>query len=229
MKLFTGNLKTFRNSLGITQNNLADLLSLEQRTIAAYETGQAFPSMQILIKMTDLFGISLDYLYKFNECPYPRNLKLLKLAKSLDVEVHSEARSNMEGVIKPLLSKYPVGEINLKQDYLEIDLGKSFQDNLKEIRNLEKLTQPQLGSKIGISRSLVAKYEYDSYPAISKLFDLSVALDISMHALVKGEKLCFDFDDRIFGRTILSADNRLSFEDQKILIHILEAIINNKT
>lgn len=227
MKLFTGVLKTFRNSLGLTQASLADLLSLEQRTIAAYESEQADPSMQILIRMTDLFGVSLDYLYLFEKCPYPRNLKLLKLAKSLDIDSFSEARSNIEGVIKPFISKYPAVDLSFKQDTIDIDLGKSFQKNLKDIRNINNLTQPQLGSKIGITKSLIAKYEYDSYPAMPKLSDLSNVLNVSMHALVKGEKLSFHFDDGIFGRTILTADSRLSIEDQKVIIQILEAIINN--
>ena len=106
MFFFHGIFKTFRSSYDFTQGELAKQLSLEQITIANYESGKATPSILVLKKMIDLYGVSFDYFAQNNECQYPRNLKLLKLSKILDIEAFSEARSSIEGVVKPLMSKY---------------------------------------------------------------------------------------------------------------------------
>ena len=98
--------------------------------------------------------------------------------------------------------------------------------NLKNIRNHKKLSQENLGNLINISRTLLSKYELKNYPPIERLIKLSKILNISIHALATGEKLFFDFQDRPFGRIILLADHFLSLEDHKILIKLMENIIN---
>jgi transcriptional regulator with XRE-family HTH domain len=228
MNFFHGNFKTFRNTANFTQDQLAKLLSLEQITIANYESGKATPSIPILKKIVGLYGISLDYLILFVDCQYPRNLKMLKLAKSLDAEAYSEARSNIEGVVKTLFDKNTGQGKEIKQDFPELNLNQNFKDNLKELRALRKMTQPQLAEALKISRSLVSQYEFNSFPSAPKLLDMSKVLDVSMHALILGEKLFFDFEDRIFGKTILLADHKLSIDDHKMLIRYMEAAINNQ-
>jgi transcriptional regulator with XRE-family HTH domain len=222
------NFKAFRIIFNYTQDRLSKALSLDQVTIANYETGKIKPSYQVLQNIIKLYGISLDYFVFDKACSYPRNLKLLRLAKLLDKAEHSDSRSSIENVVKTLL-KYDVGsEMILKQDVIELELTDSFYKNLKELRNYKKLTQPQLSEKLRITRSAYAQYEVKNFPPLKKLIELSDSLDISMHALITGEKLFFDFDDRIFGRTILYADQSLSMEDHKVLVRLLEATINKK-
>jgi transcriptional regulator with XRE-family HTH domain len=229
MYLIHNNLKTFRNYFNLTQEQLSKLLSIELTTVAFYESGKIKPSFPILYKLIEIYQISLDYLILNENCNFPRNLKLLKLARKLDDVSFSDARSNIEETIKNLLGRKIDKDFSLKQDLMDIELGKSFHKNLKEARNLRKMTQPELSQKISISRSLLSQYEFNCYPPIERLIQISGILDISMHALITGEKLFFDFDDRIFGRTILFADQRLLLEEHKMLIHFMEAIINNKT
>lgn len=101
----TINLKFFRNSFNLTQKKLANHLSVEEQTIKYYESGHTIPSFKILIKIQTLFQISFDF-FIFNEkCYYPKNLKLLKLAKKLDNFYKSEARNNIEASTKNLLGK----------------------------------------------------------------------------------------------------------------------------
>ena len=229
MQLFTSNFKLFRNYLDITQDKLAKLLDVDPITVTGYETGKTNPSMNVLKKCCTEFGISLDYLYRNQSCTYPRNLKLLKLAKILDDAAFSNSRSSIEVSIRSLLGVSSGQGNNFKLDNIEIELSASFHNNLKSIRNLKNLKQSQLAESINVSRVLLAKYEQNTFPPIERLFDLSTTLDISMHALITGEKLFFDYDDRIFGRAILSADQNLSLNDQKVLIRLMEATINNKT
>lgn len=61
------------------------------------------------------------------------------------------------------------------------------------------------------------------------MIKLSKFFDVSIHAMVTGEKLRFDFQDGHFGRTIVLADQLLSLDDHKILIKLMENIILEST
>lgn len=228
MYFFSGNLKSFRNIFDLTQEQLAKALSLEYRTIVAYETGKRIPPVNTLLQIARFYGISLDFLIMNERCSFPRNIKLLRLAKTIDNDIYSDARSSFEGMVKAMWSKKLNTETVFKQDHIEISLNNSFHNNLKDLRNYKKMTQPQLAELINVSRSLFSQYEAGSFPSIERIIKLSEIFDLSLHALVSGEKLTFDFDDRYFGKIMLSADQQLSFEEHKTLINLLEATINNK-
>lgn len=222
------NFKIFRNLFEFTQDELAQKLSIEKNTIAYYESGKTVPSFKILLKTIEVFCISFDYFLLANQCQYPRNLKFLKLAKDLDNSFFSDARSNIEIAAKSLLGRDISREINLRQDNININLENNFNKNLKELRTLKKLTQPELSSKLGISRTLLSQYELKNYPPIDRFIELSNILDVSMHAISTGQKLEFNFQDKFFGETMLLADHLLSLDDQKVLIRLMESALSNK-
>lgn len=56
------NLKTIRKQNEKTQIEIAKYLNIDQTTYSGYETGKSNPSLEILIKLADLYKISLDYL-----------------------------------------------------------------------------------------------------------------------------------------------------------------------
>ncbi|MCK4795947.1 MAG: helix-turn-helix transcriptional regulator [Spirochaetes bacterium] len=219
-------LKNLRNYFNITQDELSKKLDLETNTITLYEAEKLTPSFKISNKIIKLYEISYDYLILDNKCLFPKNLKLLRLAKKLDNLFESEARNTIESNAKSFIGKKINQNISLKSDSIEIELKNDFHSNLKNIRNHKKLSQENLGNLINISRTLLSKYELKNYPPIERLIKLSKILNISIHALATGEKLFFDFQDRPFGRIILLADHFLSLEDHKILIKLMENIIN---
>ena len=229
MNLFFVNFKIFRNYFGLTQEQLAKTLSLEYRTIVAYETGKRIPPLNTLFQIAQFYGFSLDYLIAYENCSYPRSLKMLKLAKMLDNKAYSEARNNVEGMINTLWSKKINTDTIYKQDNPSIELTSSFHKNLKELRNIRKMTQTQVAETIKVSRSLLNQYETRTFPPIDILIELANIFNLSNHSMNSGEKLFFDFDDKFFGKTILSADQQLTIEEKKTLINLLEATINNKT
>ena len=55
-------LKTLRKQCKITQQKMAEYLSLTQQAYATYENGTAQPSIDSLKKLADYFGVSVDYL-----------------------------------------------------------------------------------------------------------------------------------------------------------------------
>jgi len=66
-------LKELREKRGINQNELAKLLGLNMSTISAYERGIRKPSKKVLIQLSRLFEISLEYLLRVSEDLDPPN------------------------------------------------------------------------------------------------------------------------------------------------------------
>lgn len=55
-------IKKLREKLGLTQKQLADYLNVDRSTYAYYESGKNLPSIQSLIKLYKVFGVSCDYI-----------------------------------------------------------------------------------------------------------------------------------------------------------------------
>ena len=52
---FNENLKNLRKAKGLTQSQLDKILSVDQRTISAWEKGICEPNFSILLKLCELF------------------------------------------------------------------------------------------------------------------------------------------------------------------------------
>lgn len=55
-------LKELRTEKGLTQKELANLLDISPSAIAMYEVKRRDPDTNTLIKIADVFGVSIDYL-----------------------------------------------------------------------------------------------------------------------------------------------------------------------
>lgn len=62
MKIFQERLYEQRKLLKMTQNDIAKYLKISQPSYIRYENGGAEPSYESLVKLADLFDVSLDYL-----------------------------------------------------------------------------------------------------------------------------------------------------------------------
>lgn len=83
------NLKKIRNKCGLTQTQVAKKLGIAQVTYCNYELGNREPDISTVIKLADIFEVSIDELFGYskentNEEPISRderfiieNLKLL--------------------------------------------------------------------------------------------------------------------------------------------------------
>lgn len=56
------NIKFYRKSLGLTQEKLANLLNGKKSLVSNYENGYSIPDIHTLIKLADIFQVSLDEL-----------------------------------------------------------------------------------------------------------------------------------------------------------------------
>ena len=55
-------IKILREELNMTQQELADKLDGAKSTVAMYEKGDRKPSMEVLLKLSEIFDCSIDYI-----------------------------------------------------------------------------------------------------------------------------------------------------------------------
>ena len=56
------NIRALREDNDLTQQQLADYLGVAQNTYSQYETGKIADTAQVLVKLADFYGVSVDYL-----------------------------------------------------------------------------------------------------------------------------------------------------------------------
>ena len=57
-------IKNARNRASLTQEQAAEALGVSRQTVSNWETGKSYPDIISVIKMSDLYSVSLDHLLK---------------------------------------------------------------------------------------------------------------------------------------------------------------------
>ena len=61
------NLKDLRKLKNVSQNDLADALSVSRQTINSIENGKFDPSLTLAMKLTRYFGVSLEEIFIYED------------------------------------------------------------------------------------------------------------------------------------------------------------------
>lgn len=90
--MFGDILKKLRMSQGLTQDDVASSLNLSRQSIGKYENNLAYPDLDTLVNIADMFNVSADYLLGRTDEKYNLNLikkdnkeLLLKLYEIIDL------------------------------------------------------------------------------------------------------------------------------------------------
>lgn len=70
----SNNIAYLRKKIGLSQEGLAEKLNLSRQAIAKWENGSSEPNVSALVKMSDLFGISIDKLILKQYCKPANNI-----------------------------------------------------------------------------------------------------------------------------------------------------------
>lgn len=62
-------IKILREEANMTQVRLSIELEVSQETISAYESGKHYPSVASLIKLSEIFHVSCDYILGISDVP----------------------------------------------------------------------------------------------------------------------------------------------------------------
>lgn len=76
-------IRELREESNMTQVRLSIELEVSQETISAYESGKHYPSVASLIKLSEIFHTSCDYILGLSDC----KLQSSEPSKSLDTEL----------------------------------------------------------------------------------------------------------------------------------------------
>ena len=65
--IFSERLKREREKKGWSQTELAEKIHVSRQSVSKWETGKNYPSIEVIIHLSDLFGITIDELLRSDE------------------------------------------------------------------------------------------------------------------------------------------------------------------
>lgn len=107
MMVLGNRIKQLRKERSWLQSELGEKIDADSRQISRYENGKITPSLDTLIKIADVFEVSIDYLLKENapKSPLPtQDLELLKHLNQLQNLTETD-RTCLYHIIDALITK----------------------------------------------------------------------------------------------------------------------------
>ena len=79
-------IQTLRKDRGLSQEQLADQLNVTRQAVSKWETGEGLPDIENILQLSELFGVSVDYLLKNQPTAEVEVNEDLALAEALEQE-----------------------------------------------------------------------------------------------------------------------------------------------
>ena len=103
------NIKDIRARKGLTQAEVASALGVSSVVYSRYETGSRQPSIDMLVQMADIFGVTVDYLLG-------RKIAEDSTLSDFEQRLLNAARKADERARQDALSVLMAHSVNLEQD-----------------------------------------------------------------------------------------------------------------
>lgn len=84
--IFHERLKFLREKNGYTQSELAEILHISNSSVCNYEAGKNSPSIEMLIRVAEIFDVSIDYLIGYSNLKYPTSKLKVKFSSNTNVD-----------------------------------------------------------------------------------------------------------------------------------------------
>jgi transcriptional regulator with XRE-family HTH domain len=108
-------IRLLRTQRKFTQNKLGEMLNIDGKRISYYENGTHVPSTEVLVKLSEIFGVTMDYLVRDNAENLVINkvsdLELLKMFERVDL-MEPDDKIIIKGVIETFVLKYKYKELS---------------------------------------------------------------------------------------------------------------------
>ncbi len=108
-KIIGKNIKLFRNKSLFTQENVANYLGIKRELLSYYETGERKASLDLINKLSDLFGVELKDLLEENFEETKINVALAFRANGVD-EKDLGTIANFRKIVKNYLKMVRIEE-----------------------------------------------------------------------------------------------------------------------
>lgn len=89
--VFSKQLIQLRNRRGISQEELAAMMDVSRQSVSKWETDQTYPDSEKLIRLSEIFEVSIDYLLKGTE------------TEITDSQYNSQASAQMSAEVNEIL------------------------------------------------------------------------------------------------------------------------------
>jgi len=141
-------IKDIREDHDLTQKEMAKILNIKRSTYSLWEIGINIIPLEYLIKFSDYFNYSIDYVLGlsnnkniiinkgFNKIELGNNLRKIRIENNLS----QENIANILGVSQPCINKYEKGKIDISTSNL-YKFSKEFNISMNELCNKNKIYQ----------------------------------------------------------------------------------------
>lgn len=111
MVMILKNLRAIRRKSLLTQRQVADKLGIHCTTYTKYETGNSEPSLDVLVKLADMFDVTTDYLLERTDRPHlPRSEATLSSDEEDFLAAYRAASSDDKAIIDIIVRRYTRAE-----------------------------------------------------------------------------------------------------------------------
>lgn len=113
MANFAQRLKELRTIRKLTQNRLAELLNVKPRVYSRWETGDAVPHFDTIVRLADILGVTLDEMAGRTDAPTQatiRNPELNRLYRKVD-QLSDEDQKALLVVLDSLVKRSRVSQV----------------------------------------------------------------------------------------------------------------------
>lgn len=96
MSTLSNNLKRFRIARNLTQEQAAEELNVSSQTVSRWECNTTLPDVIILPRLAELYGVTIDDLFKENNSVYDNNAQRLGSVFEVSLKPEDFLRADME-------------------------------------------------------------------------------------------------------------------------------------
>lgn len=96
MSTLSNNLKRFRIARNLTQEQAAEELNVSSQTVSRWECNTTLPDVVILPRLAELYGVTIDDLFKENNSVYDNNAQRLGSVFEASLKPEDFLRADME-------------------------------------------------------------------------------------------------------------------------------------
>lgn len=102
-KAFGYRLASLRAERGLTGKQLGEMIGADKTIIAQWESGKCYPNNERLIKLADIFGVTIDYLMGRTDSKQSINVLTAKGEEVVDL---SNFTQEQQDLIKSLIKQF---------------------------------------------------------------------------------------------------------------------------
>lgn len=110
-------IKELRNEKGLLQSDVAKYIKKSERIVGFYETGQRDPNTDTLLKLSELFDVSVDYILGKSDVKNSETINLddIDIAFASGIKgLNKENQETLKNIMEELLAKQ---ELEDDEDY----------------------------------------------------------------------------------------------------------------